>query len=264
MSTIHTDFRGALHPALTPFTIGGGTLETDPESKNGLRCVIAPTSAEHYSDAQISDYALLDRRAYPWRPPMRMIVRAWASHSAAQLRGTAGFGLWNQPFMPGQAVPRLPRNAWFFFAGQPSNMALAKGVSGFGWKAATLDATRPLFLALTPTAPLGVLLMRIPALYRVLYPIAQQALGVSEALIDVDLRTPHTYTMEWQPQTVKFSVDDRLILQTPYAPRGRLGFIAWLDNQYAVVTPQGALAMGLAEINERQWLHLDQLSIEHL
>ncbi len=195
---------------------------------------------------------------------MRMTVRAYASHRADQLRGTAGFGLWNQPFMPGQKVPRLPRNAWFFFAGAPSNMALARDVPGFGWKAAIMDATRPPFLALAPTAPLGILLMRVPTLYRVLYPIAQRALGVAEALLPVDLREPHTYTMEWRTRSVLFSVDDQVILQTPYAPGGRLGFVAWLDNQYAVVTPQGHLAMGLTAITETQWLHLDSLILERL
>lgn len=257
---IRTDFRAELPSTLTPWTIGSGRIE----QAHGIRFVINPTPASHYSDAQISDYAGLSRRAYPWSPPMRMTVRAWASHSADQLRGTAGFGLWNQPFMPGQTWPRLPRTAWFFFGSKPSNMALAYGVPGYGWKAATLDATRPPFLALSPSAPIGVLLMRVPALYRVLYPLAQRAIGVSEALISADLREPHTYQMEWQPHSLTFSVDGRVLLRTPSAPRGRLGFIAWLDNQYAVVTPQGALGMGIADILETQWLHLDSLLIEPL
>ncbi len=260
MTPIRTDFRGELLPLLTPFTIGNGRIE----QADGIRFVVDPTPANRYSDAQISDYARLNRRDYPWQPPLRMTVRAYASHAADQLHGTAGFGLWNQPFMPGQNWPRLPRVAWFFFAGSPSNMALARGVPGFGWKAAIMDATRPSFLALSPTAPLAVLLMRIPALYRVFYPVGQWAMGVSESLLSVDLREPHTYQMDWQPRSVTFRVDDRLILQTPYAPHGRLGFIAWLDNQYAIVTPQGSLGMGVTEVPERQWLHLDSLVLESL
>lgn len=258
---IRTDFRGELPTVLTSFTTGNGHIEQLGE---GIRFVVEPTPANRYSDAQLSDYARLSRRAYPWQPPMRMTVRAWASHAADQLRGTAGFGLWNQPFMPGQRWPRLPRNAWFFFAGAPSNMALARGVPGFGWKAAVMDATRLPFLTLAPAAPLAMLLMRIPALYRVLYPVGQWAMGVSEALLNVDLREPHIYTMEWLARSVIFRVDDRLILQTPYAPRGRLGFIAWLDNQYAVVTPQGSLAVGISPVLARQWLCLDSLLLESL
>ena len=245
-------------PKLTPFVWGNGRIERN----NGWKFVIPPTDAKHYSDSQISDYATLPRGSYPWTAPLRMTVRAYASHAVDQMRGTGGFGFWNQPFMPGQSIPRLPRAAWFFFAGEPSNMALAEGVPGFGWKAAVIDATRPAFLMLTPTAPLGVLLMRNPALYRRLYPIAQRALGVSEALIDVDWREPHTYTLDWQPRSVTFAVDGRCILRTPYAPGGRLGFIAWLDNQYAIVTPQGYLQFGLIDVPETQWLCLEALEIE--
>ncbi len=254
---LRTDFRGALSTPLTPFTIGGGRIER----ADGIRFALDPGPADRYSDAQISDYANLSRRAYPWRPPLRMTVHAHASHRAENLRGTAGFGFWNQPFMPGQRWPRLPRAAWFFFAGAPSNMALARGVPGFGWKAATLDARRPSFLALAPTAPLGILLMRIPALYRALYPIAQWALGVAEAEITVDLRQPHRYDLEWAANRVTFRVDEQVVLRTPFAPHAPLGFIAWLDNQYAIVTPQGRIGMGVVPIVARQWLHLDYLEI---
>ncbi|MHB8748050.1 MAG: hypothetical protein ACYDBJ_02525 [Aggregatilineales bacterium] len=245
---------------LTPFAIGNGWVE----QSSGWKFVLPPTTATRYSDAQVSDYARLPRRAYPWVAPVHMTVRACASHNVDQMRGTAGFGFWNQPFMPGQAIPRLPRAAWFFFAGQPSNMALARGVPGYGWKAAILDATRPAFLALAPLAPVGVLLMRIPPLYRKLYPIAQRALGVSETLIDVDWREPHTYTLDWQPRSVTFGIDGRCILRTPYAPAGRLSFVAWLDNQYAVVTPQGRLKFGLVDVREEQWLRVESVEIESL
>ncbi len=245
-------------PKLTPFVLGSGRIEHD----HGWKFTITPTDARHYSNSQISDYATVPRRAYPWTAPLRMTVRAHASHSIDQMRGTGGFGFWNQLFMPGQLLPRLPRAIWFFFSSQQSNMALAEGVPGFGWKAAILDATRPAFLALAPTAPLGVLLMRNPALYRRLYPIAQRALGVSEALIDVDWREPHTYTLDWQPRSVTFAVDGRCILRTPYAPGGRLGFIASLDTQYAIVTPQGSLQRGVVDVPETQWLCLESLEIE--
>src|SRR5262249_30763783 len=163
----------------------------------------------------------------------------WASHGTDQLKGTAGFGFWNQPIMPGQALPRLPRNVWFFFGSPPSNMAFAQGVPGYGWKASTLDISRLPVLLLAPFSPLGFLMMRLPALYRAIWPLAQRAIGASEAVIDVDLREPHVYRLDWLPRTVKFYVDNKLILATPNSPRSPLGFVAWLDNQYAVVTPQG-------------------------
>jgi hypothetical protein len=106
--------------------------------------------------------------------------------------------------------------------------------------------------------------MRVPALYRKLYPIAQHALGVSEMPIDVDWRESHIYTLDWQPRSVTFSVDGRCILRTPYAPTGRLGFVAWLDNQYAIVTPQGRLKFGLVDVQEEQWLRVESVEIKSL
>jgi hypothetical protein len=251
-----------LRPYWKPWTSGAGTLGC---SESVLRCVLEPASDRQYSDAQITDYHGLPRREFPWHPPLRLTVRAWASHNAHELRGTAGFGFWNEPFVPvGHSLPRLPRAAWFFFASSPNHMALATGVPGSGWKAATLDAGRLPFLLLTPFAPVGCLLMRIPALYRALWPVGQWALGASEALLPVDLATEHTYELEWQTDSVIFRVDGQHIHSSPSAPRGPLGFIAWMDNQYAVVTPQGQFKFGLVATTGQQWLALDQVEIEPL
>lgn len=241
---------------------GDARLEHEP---GVLRCVLESASARQYSDAQITDYKGLPRRAYPWQPPLRLTVRAWASHATDALRGTAGFGFWNQPFVPVlRDVPRLPRAVWFFFGSPPNNMALAKGVPGWGWKAAVLDASRLPFLLLAPFAPLGFLLMRIPALYRWLWPVGQWAVGASEAPLPVDLAEPHTYMLEWRRDIVRFTVDGAPVHTTPYAPRGPLGFIAWMDNQYAVVTPQGRFRFGYVAAPGMQWLALDTIHIEPL
>ncbi|HML24088.1 MAG TPA: hypothetical protein PKD09_20700 [Aggregatilinea sp.] len=246
----------------SPWTAGRGTLDL---VDGALRCAIDGASAAQYSDAQITDYAGLARRDYPWRPPLRMTVRAWASHPKGEIKGTAGFGFWNQPFVASvRMLPRLPRAAWFFFGSQPNDMALAQGVPGWGWKAAVLDASRPAFLALAPFAPLGFLLMRVPALYRRLWPVAQWALGAAEALLPVDLDEPHTYELEWQSSSVIFRVNGQTVLVTPSAPRGPLGFIAWMDNQYAVVTPQGRFKFGCLTPPDPQWLALDHIEIAPL
>ena len=88
-----------------------------------------------YVNAQISDYP-----PFRWRPPLRLTVTAQASSAA--LRGTAGFGFWNHPFSPVGWSLRLPQAIWFFFGSPPNNMALAQGVPGYGWKAATISANR--------------------------------------------------------------------------------------------------------------------------
>lgn len=220
---------------------------------------VRPTGADAYADAQISDYVGANFR---WQPPLRLVVRAYASPGVDQLRGTAGFGFWNQPFMPGQASLRLPQAAWFFFSSPPSNIHLAWEVPGPGWKAATINAARWPFLALAPTAPVGMLLMRVPALYRWLWPVGQRAIGVSEHLLDSTLLAEaRTYTLDWRADGATFMVDGDVVLEAPIAPRGPLGFVAWIDTQYAVVTPQGQFGFGLLDVAHEQSLVLEHIEI---
>ncbi len=254
---ISDQFEAGLNPYWRVTVVGRGVVRVESGGLN-LRTDITPAGV--YSDAQISDYQTADFR---WRPPLRLTVTACASPGADQLRGTAGFGFWNQPFMPGQARLRLPQAIWFFFGSPPNNMALARGVPGFGWKAATINARRWQFLALAPAAPVGVLLMRIPALYRRLWPIGQQALGVSEFLLDSALLAEtHTYTLDWRKDGATFSVDGQALHEALTAPRGPLGFVAWIDNQYAVVTPQGRLRFGVVPLDAPQRLRLEGVTIE--
>lgn len=236
--------------------IGQGRVLEQPDA---ILLTTNATPAGQYSDAQISDYHRSDFR---WQPPLRLTVRASAT---ADLRGTAGFGFWNQPFMPGQFRLRLPQAVWFFFSSPPNNMTLAQGVPGPGWKAATINARRWQFATLLPAAPLGLLLMRIPALYRRLWPIGQRALGVSEHLLDSSLLfATHTYSLDWYKDKIVFAVDGGVIHQTPSAPGGPLGFVAWVDNQYAIVTPQGNFGAGVVPLEQAQTLRLEAVQIERL
>jgi hypothetical protein len=151
---------------------------------------------------------------------------------------------------------------WFFYASPPSNMKLDLETAGHGWKAATLDAKRLSFVLLAPTAPVAVPLMNIRPLYRRLWPVAQAALGVSEATVPAPMTDWHSYAIEWESRRVRFSVDGELMLKSQSSPGGPLGFVMWLDNQYAVVTPWGRLGYGLLQSPGRQWMEVDTLSIE--
>ena len=226
-----------------------------------VKLIVPATDATRYHNAQLDDYHTLPRKDFAWRPPLALHVRARFSHGVDALRGTAGFGFWNDPFMmTTRRPPALPRALWFFFASPPSDMALAKGVPGKGWKAATIDAQRAAFLALLPTAPVGFLLMRAPQLYDRLWPIAQRALGVGEAMIDVDTKAWHDYVLEWRAREAVFRVDDHVVFRAP-APGGPLGLVVWLDNQAMVVTPQGRFAHHLLARETDQWLELSALTV---
>ncbi len=223
-----------------------------------LRLTVGATAAGCYSNAQITDYDYASM-AFRWRPPLRMTVRAW--FEGGGLVGTAGFGFWNHPFSPDTRRLRLPQAIWFFFGAPPHNLALAAGVPGHGWKAATIDAGQGLLLA--PFAPLAVLAMQSPAVYRRLYPFIQRRLAIGESALDPALMTaPHTYMLEWRRDGAAFAVDGAAVLETPFSPRGACGFIAWIDNQYAIVTPQGRFGWGVMPINGAQTLTIESVEIE--
>jgi len=241
------------------YVVGNGALEPTDHT---LRFVSHDASSRRYTNAQIDDYHELPRRRFPWRPPVTLTVRARFSHSAGALRGTAGFGLWNNPFVPAaRQLSTLPRAVWFFYASPPSNMKLDLHAPGCGWKAATIDALRWPFFALLPAAPLAIPLMHLRAVYRRLWPLGQRAIGVSEAPLAVEMTDWHTYVIQWETKRARFFIDDAPVLDCATSPHGPLGFVMWLDNQYAVVTPWGKLGFGLLDAPGRQWMEIKELLI---
>ncbi len=263
---LRDDFTRSLGAHWRTLLAGGGSLELGGDS---LRLVKDKTSAQAYTDAQIDDYQKLARRSFPWRPPLRLIVRARFSHAgpplvrgAEILRGTAGFGFWNDPFlMTGPRLPTLPRAIWFFYASPPSDMKLDLHTPGCGWKAAAVDALRWPVLPLALSAPLAVPLMNLRSLYLRLWPTFQRALRVAEAPVRAPMTDWHTYTIDWGRDSARFAVDDRAVLATDRSPRGPLGLVIWLDNQYLVATPWGRFRYGLLACEERQWLELESVEI---
>ncbi len=261
-------FAHGLSPCWRLALPGGGRLETGPE---GLRLCNPVATGHAYTNAQIDDYQSLPRSRFPWRPPLRLVLRARFSHPGPQaggppetwLTGTAGFGFWNDPFlMTGLRAPALPQAVWFFYAGPRSNMALDLHTPGWGWKAATIDARRWPFLALAPAAPLAMPFMRIPWLHRWLWPLGQRAIGVEERLVPGPMDRWRIYAIDWRADTVQFFVDGRLLLRTRHAPAGPLGLVLWIDNQFMQVTPWGRFRWGLVEKTAPQWLEVDWLSVE--
>ncbi|HIP97022.1 MAG TPA: hypothetical protein EYH32_07390 [Anaerolineae bacterium] len=284
MAKLHEDFSSGLGAHWKRYVVGNGSLELTGST---LRLVNTDTSSHRYTDAQIDDYQGLPRRRFLWRPPLTLTVRARFSHPSGDgstglttgLRGTAGFGFWNDPFMmTGSRLPTLPRAIWFFYASSPSRMKLDLHAPGHGWKAATIDALRPAALLLAPLAPLAMLLMNLRPLYRTLWPPIQRALNVREAVVgDPACGEPfgfaqdkpgrimtewHTYAIEWGVERARFSVNGEPVLEDAPSPRGPLGFVMWLDNQYAIVTPWGRLGWGLLDTPGRQWMEVDCLTIE--
>jgi hypothetical protein len=241
---------------LRPFLDGAGQID---QTDSITRLTLPSASRGQYSDAQLDDYAAarqgVPRRAFPHRPPFRFSICARFSGEA--IIGTAGFGLWNHPFAPSGGMPALPRALWFFYASPPSNMQLALDVDGYGWKAATIDATTPAALAMIPFAPIVLLLNRSRKLYHRLWPVVQRKLRIEEKLLPNEMMLEwHTYSIDWGIDRAQFSVDDRIVLETDRSPRGPLGSVIWIDNQFAVVTPTGRVKFGLLDVQQAQWLEI--------
>jgi len=266
---IADDFNKSLHQHWTQVLAGGAYAEI----KNSvLRLGYDKAAPDNYSDAQIDDYTMLGRKEYLWRPPLRMTVRARFSHNAAGveatettknvLRGTAGFGFWNKPFtMQGHWFTK-PQAVWFFYSAPPSNMALVPGLPGWGWKVQVINTTGAGVVANALPAAVAAGYARLTSSQPAGHAV-QRFTGAHEQIITDPMKDWHTYTLEWLEHESTFWIDDTLLYKAHTAPTQPLGFVAWLDNEYAVVTPRGELNFGKATCG-KQWLDMDSVTIEHL
>jgi hypothetical protein len=264
------DFTQSIDQGWTQTCIGGGSLDI---VDSALRMEFASAQVGKYTDAQVDDYDGLTRSAFPWKPPLRMEVRARSSHPAASaastvestniLRGTAGFGFWNYPFSVRGDVLMLPEATWFFYASPPSNMALVPHVPGWGWKAQVVHSMRLETLASSVPMGLTAAWARLSGETGPAQRWMQKLTGAHEALLSIEMNTWHTYVLEWRHAEALFLVDGQQVLRAPQPPTRPLGFIAWLDNQYAVATPRGSFRLGTVASGP-QWFEIDSVRIEPL
>jgi hypothetical protein len=263
----YEDFTAPPGPEWQRHIAGGGALEPTGSS---LRFVGHNACLRCYSNAQIDDYQNLHRRHFLWQPPVKLTVRARFSHPEAGsqpgLLGTAGFGFWNDPFvMTGGRLLALPRAVWFFYASPPSDLRLDPDVPGWGWTAMSIDTLRREALGWAALSPLLVPLMNLRPIYPALWRPIQRTLRIGVAKVPVDMTRWYTYRLEWGLEQVRFYVSGQAgtILEVP-SPHGPMGLVLWLDNQYMVATPWGKLRWGRLNIPGRQWMEVDELTIDPL
>ena len=249
--------------ATRPLLIGGGRIYG--LSGGGLRLSIPPVP-RGYADAQVDDTQGLPRRRFFWSPPLRLAVHAKASPAPAS--GTFGFGLWNDPFAVslglGGAARRLPcgpRALWFFYASPPNEFGFTSGPRR-GWRAMSIDTPEIHPLLLTPAALAAAALAQIPFVRRPVMRFALHQVTAAEAVLTSAADELHEYELIWEPSVATFRVDGTVVLRTEHPPRAPLGFVAWVDNQYAVATPERGLRFGTLPTAAEQTLDLYQASIE--
>ena len=222
--------------------------------------------AKRYRLAQLDDYHLLRRENFCWQPPLSLGLQARVS--AADLPGTWGFGLWNDPFSlsmglggAAQRFPALPNAAWFFFASPANYLSFRSDLPAQGFLAATFQscAVPPALLAL---AVPGLGLAAFPAGAQLVRRALRRLVKQSAALVPADVTAWHSYTLDWQPDGVSFTVDGQRFHTTEIAPSGSLGLVIWIDNQYAALPPNGRLRFGTLANPQPAWLELKGLKVE--
>jgi len=243
--------------------LGGGVVEAASGRTTRLTLPAKPSG---YADAQLDDTAWLPRRRFRWQPPLHLRLRARASHTSPL--GTLGFGFWNDPFAvslgqggAARRLPAAPRALWFFYASPPADLRFMPRIAGHGWKAMQLT-TRPMpTAALFAFAPAAIALSHVPLLRG---PVLRRALGrvqAAEAMLSVDLADWHLYEIDWQAGQTEFRLDGQLVLRSPFPLAGPLGFVAWIDNQYAIATPEQGFRFGVLATSEPQWLEIEAFEL---
>jgi hypothetical protein len=250
------------HLQLEHLEIGGGSVQGHT---GHLRLVIPPVR-RGYADAQVDDYRHLPRRQFPWRAPLRLRLRARSSHAAPQ--GTLGFGFWNDPLAlsigrGGTAgrLPAVPSAVWFFFGSPPHDLAFEEGVPGAGLRAGCLRSRGVPWPLVALGAPAALALSRVPRQRARAVQALRRLVRAHEVVIDTSLDTWHTYEIAWHPCEAVFKVDGVVRLVAPDPPAGPLGFIAWIDNQYAVLSADRGIHFGVLPCPEAQVLEIEDLDL---
>ncbi len=249
--------------ALSKLEIGGGVVSTaaDPVTRMTI-----PGASHRYADAQLDDYRDKPRGHFPWRPPVRLTMRARASEPNPS--GTLGFGFWNDPFTlslgqggAARRLPATPRAVWFFYGSPPNHFTFTSGLKGHGFKAMAMRTPSIPSVILAPFAAAGILLAQIPGLRRPVLRTALRAVNAVEAELEVALEEWHQYTLVWEFDHVRFEVDERPVLKGQIRVPGPLGFVAWIDNQYLTVSPEKGFRFGVIPTDQPQWLEISDLKI---
>lgn len=221
-----------------------------------------------YCLAQVDDYMHLPRRRFPYEPPFSMKLEAKVS--GKDLPGTWGFGLWNDPFSAGfiaggvsRLLPVLPNAAWFFYGSAENHLSLRDEVpaSGFHVKTFRSPGIPSVFSLLAlPLAPL----LLCPFIARMLRRLARGFINEDGVPLEVDVTKWHSYEMKWREEEVEFTVDGRTIYRTRISPKGRLGLVIWIDNQYFRFDPRGRIGFGSQAMESGQSLSIRNLELKGL
>ncbi len=270
MQAHYTRIINGMESELLPRQAGGGTLT---RTISGWRLEIPSGMPRSYRLAQLDDYAHTTRSRLICMPPLSLSLRARLS--SADLPGTWGFGVWNDPFglslgfgAEPSRLPALPQTAWFMHASPPNWLSIredpsigsGQAVPANGFFAGTFCSPRiPSFLFL-PGLPV-IPLIAIRPISRLLRRLAGRIIRQDGVRVILDVTQWHQYSLHWLSGGCSFVVDGNKLLSTPCSPCPPLGLVIWIDNQYAAWTPSGRITYGTLE-NPAAWLEIADLTIQ--
>ncbi|MGB8213369.1 MAG: hypothetical protein WCE68_07400 [Anaerolineales bacterium] len=236
------------------------------KTAGGWRLEIPAGPPHTYRLAQVDDYTRIPRsrlrHTTPWCLSLRVRI------SSADLSGTWGFGLWNDPFglslgFGGGAgrLPTLPQAVWFMYASPPNWLSLRDNpetIPANGFFAGTFRSAHIPSTLFTPCL-LAIPLCAIHPLSRLLRRLSGQIIHQDAASIKVDVTQWHEYSFQWLPDSCLFRVDGNEILHTTCSPLSPLGLVLWIDNQFAAWNPNGQMGYGTLE-NPAAWMEIEKLN----
>jgi len=248
-----------LRPHFTPHA----NIQTNPA---GWHLQIPAGESGNYQLAQLDNYVPLSRGNFPFKTPVSLSLQCRASSTS--LPGTWGFGFWNDPFafslgLQGMArrLPALPNACWFFNASPENHLSFDNQNPGSGFLAQTFRSPRIPSVLLLPGV-LGAPMLYAKTLSKWLRTIAGKLIRQESLKLDVDTTDWHAYELSWGPNLVSFSIDQAIVFQSPVSPRGPLGLVIWIDNQYAAWTPAGKISMGTLPLKVPAWIEVEQVQIK--
>ena len=218
-----------------------------------------------YVLAQIDDYIHLPRGKFPHQTPINFQLDACVS--GEDLPGTWGFGFWNDPFNLGlgaggmsRVLPVLPNAAWFFYGSYQNYLSLREDQPAAGFHVKVFSS---------PLIPSFMSLLAIPILPLFAWPAAARLIRrmskvfVKEEASPLSIRVTewHTYRLVWHTDKVRFEIDGKNVFKTRVCPRGKMGLVIWIDNQFLRFGPDGKFGFGFLQIRSAQTLNLRNIKL---
>jgi hypothetical protein len=234
-----------------------------------------------YRFSQLDDYSALARDRFLWKTGTTLSLRCRVSEP--NLPGTWGFGLWNDPFTValglggmGQRLPALPNCAWFFYASPENHLSFQPesdskissqnpmpgdtGLPSSGFLAQAFSAPRIPSLVFAPVLVAAPVLFFKPISKWLRAILAAKLIGEAAQRLDVDPTQWHEYRLQWGKTRVEFAIDGETVFETEISPKGPLGLVIWIDNQFAAWRPDGSLGMGTLP-NPPAWMEIECLQV---